>query len=58
MINMWANFARTGDTCIDGMIEWPAWEERSDQYLYITEAPQVREGFSKILGPDTALIKQ
>ncbi|UCG55407.1 MAG: carboxylesterase family protein, partial [Dehalococcoidia bacterium] len=48
MMNMWTNFARTGNPSIEGVIDWPAWDEEKDQYLYITENPEVRSGFSKV----------
>ena len=48
MMTMWTNFARTGNPSIEGVIDWPAWDEAKDQYLYITEKPEVRSGFSKI----------
>ena len=48
MMTMWTNFARTGDPCIPGVLDWPAWDEVTDRYLYITEKPQVRSGFSNV----------
>ena len=48
MMDLWTNFAKTGDPSIPGVIDWPAWDESGDQYLYITEKPEVRSGFSKI----------
>jgi para-nitrobenzyl esterase len=48
MMDMWTNFARTGDPSIRGVVDWPAWDEAKDQYLYITESPEVRSGFSKV----------
>ena len=45
---LWTNFAKTGNPSIEGVIDWPAWDEPKDQYLYITEKPEVRSGFSKI----------
>ena len=48
MMKMWTNFARTGNPSIPGVVDWPAWDEAKDQYLYITESPEVRSGFSKI----------
>ncbi len=48
MIKMWTNFARTGNPGIPGVLDWPAWDEAKDQYLYITENPEVRSGFSKV----------
>ena len=48
MIKMWTNFAKTGNPSIPGVVDWPAWDEAKDQYLYITEKPEVRSGFSKV----------
>jgi para-nitrobenzyl esterase len=48
MMKMWTNFARTGDPSIEGVVDWPAWDEEKDRYLYITEKPEVRSGFSKV----------
>ena len=48
MIQMWTNFAKTGNPSIEGVIDWPAYDEEEDQYLYITEKPEVRSGFSKV----------
>jgi para-nitrobenzyl esterase len=48
MMQMWTNFARTGNPSIKGVIDWPAWDEEKDQYLYITEKSEVRSGFSKV----------
>ncbi len=48
MMTMWTNFAKSGNPSIPGVIDWPAWDETKDQYLYITEKPEVRSGFSKV----------
>ena len=48
MMQMWTNFAGTGDPSIPGSIEWPAWEPASDRYLYIVDPPQIKSGFSKV----------
>jgi para-nitrobenzyl esterase len=47
-MQMWTNFARTGNPSIKGVVDWPAWDEAKDQYLYIAESPEVRSGFSKV----------
>jgi len=49
MMAMWAQFAKTGDPNVEGLVEWPAWEAAKDQYLCIAEPFQVRSGFSKVL---------
>jgi para-nitrobenzyl esterase len=48
VMRIWANFARTGSPSLKGVVDWPAWEEATDRYLYITESPEVRSGFSKV----------
>jgi para-nitrobenzyl esterase len=48
MMSMWAQFARRGDPSIEGLINWPAYEASSDQYLYIADPLQVKSGFSAI----------
>jgi para-nitrobenzyl esterase len=48
MMTMWTQFAKTGNPSVKGLIEWPAYDENTDQYLYIAESLQVKSGFSKI----------
>jgi para-nitrobenzyl esterase len=48
MMSIWTQFARTGNPDIQGLVAWPTWEESTDRYLYITESPQVKSGFSRI----------
>lgn len=45
MMSMWAQFARTGDPSVKGLITWPAYEASTDQYLYIADPLQVKSGF-------------
>ncbi len=47
MMAMWAQFARTGDPNITGLTTWPAYEEATDQYLYIADPLEVKSGFSQ-----------
>jgi len=47
-MKIWANFAKTGNPSLKGLVDWPAWEQGTNQYLYITEALQVKSGFSRI----------
>ncbi|OGN90414.1 MAG: hypothetical protein A2158_05590 [Chloroflexi bacterium RBG_13_46_14] len=42
MMKMWTNFAKTGNPSIEGVVDWPSWDEDKDQYLYITESPEVK----------------
>ncbi|MGD0795098.1 MAG: carboxylesterase family protein [Dehalococcoidales bacterium] len=48
MMQMWAQFARTGDPSVKGLIYWPPWDPSTDKYLYIAEPLQVKLGYSKI----------
>ena len=49
MMKMWTQFAKTGNPGIKGLIEWPAYDEDTDRYLYIAESLQVKSGFSRIV---------
>jgi para-nitrobenzyl esterase len=49
MMKMWAQFAKTGDPNVKGMVKWPAYEAATDQYLYIAEPLEVKSGFSKLV---------
>jgi para-nitrobenzyl esterase len=48
MMAAWVRFATAGAPGIPGTFDWPAWDGQNDQYLYITEKPEVRSGFSKV----------
>jgi para-nitrobenzyl esterase len=54
MMSMWTQFARTGDPNVKGLIDWPAYEAATDNYLYIANPLEVKSGFSKI-GPDSII---
>jgi para-nitrobenzyl esterase len=47
MMSLWTSFAADGKPRAAGVPSWPAWDE-SDRYLYVSEKPEVREGFSKV----------
>ena len=49
MMRIWTQFARTGNPSIDGFMEWPAWKQSTDNYLYINDPLQVKTGFSKVV---------
>jgi para-nitrobenzyl esterase len=49
MMKIWTQFARTGNPSVKGIVEWPAWEPVSDQYLYIGEQLKVKSGYSDLL---------
>lgn len=48
MMKLWANFAKTGNPSLKGLVDWPAYQEATDQYLYITESLEAKSGFSRI----------
>ena len=48
MMAMWAQFARTGNPDIEGIVKWPPYNSETDQYLYIGESLEVKSGFSKV----------
>ena len=48
MMRMWTNFAKTGNPGSKELIEWPAYAEATDKYLYIAETLEVKSGFSTI----------
>lgn len=49
MMAMWAQFAKTGDPNVKGLVSWPAYEAASERYLYIAEPLEVKSGFSKVI---------
>jgi para-nitrobenzyl esterase len=48
MMNIWTQFARTGNPSVKGLIEWPAWNKEDDQYLLISDGLQVKSGYSDL----------
>jgi para-nitrobenzyl esterase len=48
MMAMWAQFARSGDPNVEGLVNWPAYDSETDQYLYIAEPLQIKIGFSEV----------
>jgi para-nitrobenzyl esterase len=48
MMQIWTTFARTGSPSVKELIDWPAYDEDTDKYLYIVDPLQVRAGFSRI----------
>jgi para-nitrobenzyl esterase len=46
IMTIWANFARTGNPSVEGIIEWPAWDHTTDKYLLITDHLQIKHGYS------------
>lgn len=48
MMQMWAQFAKTGNPSVKGLIDWPAYDPSTDKYLYIVEPLQVKSGYSNV----------
>jgi para-nitrobenzyl esterase len=48
MMQIWTQFARTGNPSVPGLIYWPPWTKDTDKYLYIADPPVVKLGYSKV----------
>jgi para-nitrobenzyl esterase len=48
MMALWTQFAQTGNPNVEGLINWPAYDSATDQYLYIADPLQVKSEFSKV----------
>jgi len=48
MMSVWAQFAKTENPSVKGLIAVPAWEPGSDKYLYISDPLQIKSGFSTL----------
>jgi para-nitrobenzyl esterase len=51
MMAMWARFAATGNPSVYSLVQWPAYNPVTDQYLFIDDPLQVQSGFSKLVEP-------
>jgi para-nitrobenzyl esterase len=49
METIWTTFAKTGNPSVKGLIDWPAWESQTDQYLLITDPLQVKTKYTDLL---------
>jgi para-nitrobenzyl esterase len=49
MMQIWTQFARTGNPSVKDLIYWPPWTKDTDKYLYIADPLQVKLGYSKIV---------
>jgi para-nitrobenzyl esterase len=49
MMGLWASFAKTGKPRARGIPDWPEYSQNTDQYLYISNRCEVRNGFSKVV---------
>jgi para-nitrobenzyl esterase len=56
IMRIWTGFAKTGNPSVKGLIEWPAWEPATDEYLLIADPLQIKPGYSDLLKirPDTS----
>ena len=48
MMQIWTQFARTGNPSVKDLIYWPPWTKDTDKYLYIADPIVVKLGYSKI----------
>ena len=48
MMTIWAQFAKTGNPSVAGLINVPAWEPVVDSYLYIADPLKIKSGFSAL----------
>lgn len=48
MMQIWTQFARTGNPSVPGLVEWPEYSADTDQYLALDIPLQVKQGFSLI----------
>ena len=48
MMNMWTQFAGTGDPNVEGMVQWPVYSKEGDKYMYIADPLEIKTGFSEI----------
>jgi len=48
---LWAEFARTGNPSVEGLVEWPAYTEENNVYLDIGDPLQVKEGIEDAYTP-------
>jgi para-nitrobenzyl esterase len=48
MATIWTQFAATGTPSVKGLVRWPAYDYRTDQYLKIDVPLEVKTGFSTL----------
>jgi para-nitrobenzyl esterase len=48
VMQIWTQFARTGNPSVPGLVEWPAYDAASDKYLALDVPLEVKSGFSLI----------
>ncbi len=47
-MNIWTQYAKKGDPGADGVVNWPAWDGKTDRYLFLDENPEVKTGYSQL----------
>jgi para-nitrobenzyl esterase len=47
-MDIWTQYAKKGDPSLNGVVNWPAWDDIDDRYLFIGEKPVVKRGYSKL----------
>lgn len=53
-VKMWAQFAKTGNPSVTGMISWPAYTQANDTYLEIADPLSVKTGVAAAYIPTPA----
>jgi para-nitrobenzyl esterase len=48
MMRLWSQFAKTGRPSVKGLVDWPAWEKATDQYLVFNKKVVIKPGYSKV----------
>jgi para-nitrobenzyl esterase len=48
VMGLWTEFARTGKPQAPGVPDWPPYTSTNDAYLYVSETPEVKTGYSKL----------
>jgi carboxylesterase type B len=48
IMTMWAQFAKTGNPNVKGMVYWPAWSPSGNQYIFMEDGLSIKTGYSEI----------
>ena len=48
MMGLWAEFARTGKPQAPKGPDWPPYASTNDSFLYISDTPEIKTGYSKL----------
>jgi para-nitrobenzyl esterase len=49
MMQIWTQYAKTGNPGVKDLIYWPPWDKFTDKYLFIAEPSVIKTGYSKII---------